>query len=236
VKVVTIIPSRLKSTRLHHKPLVDIGGKPMIIRVYEQAVKANIGDVFVATCDTEIENLLDSYGYKYISTKNNINTGTDRVFSAYKILAGNYDIIINLQGDMPFVNPNSLVSIYQSLEKNECDISTGATYITDKKSIHDPNTVKIILSENLYAIYFSRSPIELKKNYKHLGIYCFKQKALEKFISLPQSSLEKEKNLEQFRALENFMKIKVAIVDDPNISIDTKDDLLQCNEYMKLIN
>jgi 3-deoxy-manno-octulosonate cytidylyltransferase (CMP-KDO synthetase) len=235
-KTIIIIPSRLASVRLPRKPLIEIDGIPMIIRVYREALSANIGNVVVAGCDTDMKDLLDSYGYNYVDTDPNLQSGTDRVFAAYKALGKQYDNIINLQSDMPHVNPATIIAVNNILnDENEptVDISTAATSIVDAKLIDDPNVVKVIITHKNTALYFTRSPILLNKIYKHMGIYGFKEAALKKFVSQSPSELEKQEKLEQLRALEDGMKIKVAIVDDPNISIDAEKDLLMSHSYLK---
>ncbi len=235
-KTIIIIPARLHSIRLPKKPLINIGNTPMIIRVYQQASKANLGKVLVAGCDMELETLVKSYGYNYINTNPTLQSGTDRVFHGYKALEEEYDNIINLQGDMPHIKPETIVAIDNILNEDDpdIDVATAITPMLDSESINDPNVVKAIITYENVALYFTRSPIRLDKNYKHIGIYGFKAKDLEKFVSLPQSHLEKQESLEQLRALENNMKIKVAIVDDPNISIDIEKDLLKSEQYLKL--
>lgn len=228
-KTIIIIPARLHSVRLPKKPLVKIDNMPMIIKVYQQALKADLSKVLVAGCDAELETLVKSYGYNYINTDPTLPSGTDRIFHGYKALKKEYNNIINLQGDMPYIKPETIIAVNDILNNtSDVDIATAATSIFDLKSIDDKNVVKAIITDTNMALYFTRSPIKLNKNYKHIGIYGFKADGLKKFVSLPQSPLEKQENLEQLRALENNMKVKVAIVDDPNISIDTEEDLLKC--------
>ena len=233
-KTIIIIPARLHSVRLPRKPLIDIGNIPMIIRVYQQAMKAGLEKVLVAGCDAELENLVKSYGYNYIHTEPTLQSGTDRVFQGYKTLQEEYDNIINLQGDMPHIKPETIIAVNNILnDTSNLDIATAVTPIPDLESIDDRNVVKAIMTYKNIALYFTRSSIKLDKNYKHIGIYGFKAEALKRFVSLPQSYLEKQENLEQLRALENDMRIKVAIVDDPNISIDIEKDLLKSKQYLK---
>lgn len=232
---VIIIPARLGSIRLPRKPLINIGGIPMVIRVYNQAVKANIGKVVVAGCDLELKNLIDSYNLNYTHTDPGLLSGTDRAYEAYKNLGEKFDNVINLQCDMPHVNPNTIIKVNNILndEQNSgIEIATAATKLNDS-SINNLNTVKVIKTADNIALYFTRYPVKLSNNFKHVGIYAFRVRALNKFISLPQSTLEKDERLEQLRALENNMKIKVVITEDPNISIDTEQDLLESEKYME---
>jgi 3-deoxy-manno-octulosonate cytidylyltransferase (CMP-KDO synthetase) len=236
-KSVIIIPARLAARRLPNKPLIDIEGVPMIIRVYNQALKSNVGKVVVAGCDKELQEVLYSYGYNYINTDPKLPSGTDRICEGYKNLNEKFDIVINLQGDMPHVNPETIRKVnalLMSEEKQDVDISTAASKISGlQDEINDKNTVKVIKSYKNDAIYFTRYPVKFNENYKHIGIYGFKEESLQKFVSLPQSPLEKYESLEQLRAIENGMKIKVAISQDPNISIDVEEDLAKSENYLK---
>lgn len=181
-KTVIIIPARLGSTRLPKKPLINIDGLPMVIRVYQQALKANLGDVVIAGCDEELENLVKLYGYNYIATDSKLQSGTDRVFQGYDALDQEYDYIINLQGDMPYISPQTIIAVNDLLnDESNCDvdIATAVTVISEKNSIDDPNVVKAIVSYQNMALYFTRSPIKFDKNYKHVGIYGFNPKSLK---------------------------------------------------------
>lgn len=238
-KIAIIIPARLASTRLPNKPLVDILGKTMILRVHEKAVKANIGDVYVACDSQEIFDEITNNGGTAIMTDANLPSGTDRIHSAFQKISQNYDYIMNLQGDLPNIDPEVLkLSAKAAIDNENLDIVTAASITQDIEEINDPNIVKIALAKNdeKYgkncgrALYFSRAPISYSKNHKddyyhHIGIYIFRTEALEKFVSLPQSNLEKQESLEQLRALENDMSILVKIVDSNPLSVDTKEDL-----------
>ncbi len=235
-RTIVIIPARLGSIRLPNKPLIDIDGIPMIVRVYNQAVKANVGKVIIAGCDPELKKLIDSYNFNYIHTDPNLPSGTDRVYDAYQNLGEKFDNIINLQGDMPHVNPNTIIKVNDALNDRQnidIEIATAATKFDDDDLVHDMNTVKVIKTAQNIALYFTRYPIKLSENFKHIGIYGFRAEALGKFMSLPQSALEKDEKLEQLRALENNMKVKVVVTEDPNISIDTKQDLMKSKKYLE---
>lgn len=235
-KILIIIPARLSSSRLPNKPLADIGGKTMIQRVYEQAVKAKLGDVVVACDGEKIANEVKNFAGKYVITDPNLPSGTDRIYAALKTLQkdNNYDIIVNLQGDLPNIEPKIIKTTAENLAKDDSDISTIASKVRDKSEVTNPNVVKIAIAfkeENFgHALYFSRCPIPYAQNgapqyFHHIGIYAYKRTALEKFIILKQSQLEKYESLEQLRALENNMKISVGIVDSHPISVDTREDL-----------
>ena len=229
-KVIIIIPARLASTRLPNKPLAIIEGKTMIQRVYEQALKANLGEVIIATDGEKIANEIKKFGGKYILTNPDLQSGTDRIYSAYKLLKEDFDIIVNVQGDLPNIDPNVISECVNLSLENDCDIATVASKISDISEINNPNVVKIALAQNGLALYFSRSAIPFSKNinddyFHHIGIYAYKKNALEKFINLSPSPLEKRESLEQLRALENGMKIAVKIVNAHPLSVDTQEDL-----------
>lgn len=237
-KFLTIIPVRLASTRLPNKPLADILGKTMIRRVYEQAVKANLGKVVIACDGEEIAAEVKKFGGEYVITDPNLPSGTDRIYAAYEQLADkNFDAIINLQGDLPNIDPNVIRAAAESSLEDGCDFATVASKIKNKAEITNPNVVKIAISfenfkqENLgRALYFSRCPIPHSKGveadyFHHIGIYAYKKAALETFVTLKPSTLEKRESLEQLRALENDMRIFVKIVDAHPLSVDTKEDL-----------
>ncbi len=234
-KFIIIIPVRLASTRLPNKPLVDIFGKTMIQRVYEKALEANIGDVLIACDGDEIAKEVEKFGGKYVITDPSLPSGTDRIFAAFKQVAAdqNFDTIINLQGDLPNIEPSAIKDAALSL-KDGFDIATIASKIKNPEEINNPNVVKIAIAFDKdnegRALYFSRSPIPFSQNqdqdyFHHIGIYAYSKNSLEKFISLPQSNLEKRESLEQLRALENNMKIAVKIVNIHPLSVDTKEDL-----------
>jgi 3-deoxy-manno-octulosonate cytidylyltransferase (CMP-KDO synthetase) len=229
-KIIIIIPARLASTRLPNKPLAIIEGKTMIQRVYEQALKANLGEVVIATDGEKIANEIKKFGGKFILTNPDLQSGTDRIYSAYKLLKEDFDIIVNVQGDLPNIDPNVISECVNLALENDCDIATSASKISDISEINNPNVVKIALAQNGLALYFSRSAIPFSKNinddyFHHIGIYAYKKNALEKFINLKPSPLEKRESLEQLRALENGMKIAVKIVNAHPLSVDTQEDL-----------
>jgi 3-deoxy-manno-octulosonate cytidylyltransferase (CMP-KDO synthetase) len=229
-KILTIIPARLASTRLPNKPLADICGKTMIHRVYEQALKADLGEVVIACDGEEIAAEAKKIGAKFVITDPNLASGTDRVYAAFKEFGGDFSVIVNLQGDLPNIDPQVIRVAAETAMKNDCDIATLASKITNFDEITNPNVVKIVMTPEGRALYFSRCPIPHSKNdsddyFHHIGIYAYTKEALEKFVKLPQSTLEKRESLEQLRALENDMKIFVDVVDAHPISVDTKADL-----------
>ncbi len=241
-KILTIIPARLASTRLPNKPLADIFGKPMITRVFEQAKKANLGEVIVACDSQEIASAIGNIGGNAIITDPDLPSGTDRIFAALLKVPNyqDFDIIINLQGDLPVIDPKVIIAAANAALQNSTDIATVASVIKNIDEVSNPNVVKIAISfyqEKMgRAIYFSRSPIphNAKTHYHHIGIYAYKRLALEKFVNLKPSELEKTESLEQLRALENQMQISVQIVDSHPISVDTKEDLERVKFFLEM--
>jgi len=238
-RVLTIIPVRLASTRLPNKPLADICGKSMTQRVYEQAVAANLGDVLIACDGEEIAAEVKKFGGKFVITNPDLPSGTDRIHAALQSLGKNdFEVIVNLQGDLPNIDPQVIREAANAALNNDCDIATVASRIKNESEITNQNVVKIAIAQGKNfqeeklgrALYFSRCPIPYsKKNaddyFHHIGIYAYKKSALEKFVNLAPSTLEKRESLEQLRALENDMKILVKIVDAHPLSVDTKEDL-----------
>jgi len=233
-KIAIFIPVRLASTRLPNKPLADILGKSMIRRVYEKAVEAQLGPVYIACDGEEIANHVAEFGAKYVITDANLPSGTDRIYAALTNVAEKFDVIINLQGDLPNIDSNVIKAAADAALSNDCDIATVASKIKNTSEITNPNVVKIAVSFDEKncgkALYFSRAAIPYAKEnignfYHHIGIYAFKTEALKKFVNLKPSPLEVRESLEQLRALENDMKIIVKLVDAHPLSVDTVEDL-----------
>ena len=241
-KTLIIIPVRLSSLRFPGKPLVNINGKTMVQRVWESAIKSRIGDVYVACCDREVETVLLQKKIKYIFTKKDLKSGTDRVFYAYNKIKNknDYDLVINLQGDLPYFNPLYLRKLYNISKEKSFQMATLACPISNSKKITDNNVVKVVMSyyqKNIYrALYFSRSPVPFgaKKYYEHIGVYAYTSKALEDFINMKKRKLERFEKLEQLRALESKVDIFVSLVNKAPVSIDTKNDLKKLLELIKI--
>ena len=230
------IPTRLGSTRLPKKPLADIHGKQMLLHVAEKAKLSKCGDVIVACAEQELADLSNTNGFEAVLTDPEINTGTDRIYAAYKKLGRDYKYIVNLQGDIPSINPNTIKVAVDILKKSNHDISTVASIAASEREKIDPNTVRAIIASNGKALYFTRAalcPHGEGDLYHHIGLYVYRAEALEKFVKLPQSPLEKREKLEQLRALENDMTIGIGIVDDFAIGVDTPEDLEVVRKYMK---
>lgn len=233
-----IIPSRLASTRLPNKPLADICGKTMIQRVYEQALATDLGDVVIACDGQEIADAAKKFGAKFVITDPNLPSGTDRIHAAFEAIKNQLDytpeFVINLQGDLPTIDPQVIRDAAKTVASHDCDIATVASKIHEKSEIENPNVVKIAIAfkeKNVgRALYFSRCAIPHSKKldsdfFHHIGIYAYKAEALKKFVKLAPSTLEQRESLEQLRALENDMKIFVKIVDTHPQSVDTAEDL-----------
>ncbi len=224
---IIIIPARLASTRLPNKPLLDIAGKHMIIRVIEKAYESGVGDVVVACGDQEIVDIVTKFGCKAVMTDPDLSSGSDRIYAAYKQLNLKHRYIINLQGDLPTISPDLIMKINDGLISSNTDITTAASKIADEEEKRDPNVVKAIIGFDNRALYFTRAMCPWGEGdlYHHIGIYGYQNEALEKYIKFPPSPLEKREKLEQLRALENGLSISVSIVDTFPLGVDTIEDL-----------
>ncbi|MDE5420213.1 3-deoxy-manno-octulosonate cytidylyltransferase [Labilibaculum sp. DW002] len=240
MKFLGIIPARYASTRFPGKPLADISGKPMIQKVYEQASKA-LEQVWVATDDFRIEECVKSFGGKVIMTSPDHQSGTDRIAeAALKItekLNSQFDVVINIQGDEPFIQPEQISSLKNCFSCPSTEIATLIKKISNSDEISDANKVKVVVNKDQRALYFSRSPIpfvrgEEKENwinkqsfFKHIGMYAYRYKALMEVTKLEQSPLELSESLEQLRWLENGYIIQTDTTKHESIGIDTPEDL-----------
>ena len=228
-----LIPSRMASTRLPGKPLADINGLPMIVQVYKRASEANIGRVVVAADDQSIIDAVLAAGGEAILTRADHTNGSDRIHEAMEAVDpdGKHDVIINVQGDLPTVDVQSIQAACKLLEKDSVDISTIAVEIIEDAEKTNPNVVKVIgspLSDgNMKALYFTRATAPYGEGplYHHVGLYGYKREALTRYVSLSPSTLEMRESLEQLRALETGMSIEVAIVDTIPLGVDTPADL-----------
>jgi len=238
-----IIPSRLAAKRFPNKPLAKINNVPMIIHVLNKAKESKVGEVYVATPDNEIFQTVEENGGKAILTKAEHLSGSDRVYEAYtKMLKNEVDLIINLQGDMPNIKPDSISKLSKLMRGSNCDIGTLASNIKDKKDISNPNIVKVQISETLKNDNFSvakdffrmKSDLNNEKIYHHIGIYAFTNIALTKYVKLARSKLEIERNLEQMRAMENNLTIKVGLCDSTPLGVDVEEDLIKVSKEINL--
>ena len=239
-----IIPTRLGAKRFPNKPLAKINGVPMIIHVLNRAQESKIGEVLVATPDDEIFQVVKENGGKAILTKSDHPSGSDRVYEAYiKELKNNVDLIFNLQGDLPNINSNFISKLEKLMRSNDCDIGTLASPIVDKDEITDMNVVKVEMDEILKGDDFLKAKdfFRIKKDlnhekiYHHIGIYAFTNIALTKYVKFVRSKLEIQRNLEQMRALENNLIIKVGLSDSLPRGVDSEKDLEIISKEMKLL-
>ena len=237
-----IIPTRLGAKRFPNKPLAKINNVPMIIHVLNRAKESKVGEVLVATPDDEIFRIVKENGGRAILTRHDHPSGSDRVYEAYvkKLKQNNVDLIINLQGDMPNIKSNSIFKLEKLMRGNGCDIGTLASHIKNKDEISDPNVVKVHMNQTLKnndfldAKDFFRIKRDLynEKIYHHIGIYAFTNIALTKYVKLSRSKLEIERNLEQMRAMENNLVIKVGLSDFTPLGVDTEEDLKKVAQEM----
>ena len=240
-KTAIIIPSRLEAVRLPNKPLELINNKEMILHVYDAAIKTNLGDVYVATPDQKIINLIKDNGGKAIKTSLSHQTGTDRVYEVFKNqLKSEPNIVINLQGDMPNIDPKDIANLISYMYERKCDIGTLASSFSSDKEIADINNVKVAVNDPLTNNQFDQAIDFFRKDekkyeyfYHHVGIYAFTNKALVRYVSLSRSKLELERKLEQLRALENSMTIHVGYINSSPLSVDTKNDLIEVRKIME---
>jgi len=248
MKFIAIIPARYESSRFPGKPLVDMDGKPMIQRVYEQ-VKKSINDVYVATDDERIMEAVESFGGKAVMTSVDHRSGTDRCNEAYKKIGQPFDVVLNIQGDEPFINPEQIDILKACFTDSSVEIATLVKPFdknTEHNVLKNPSTPKVVISEKLEAIYFSRSIIPFLRDaqepnwaslhtfYKHIGIYGYRTDVLKQITQLLPGVLEQAESLEQLRWIENGYKIKVGITTFETIGIDTPEDLQKAIDYMRL--
>lgn len=240
--VLIVIPARYGSTRLPGKALKLLAGKPVVQHVWEACVKANVGEVLIATENQIVVDAVAQFGAKGVLTSDTCQSGTDRVYEAAKNRPE--QIVINVQGDEPFIAPTTVQKIARLLQAQpECDIASAVAPTLDENKINDPNCVKAVLNREGKALYFSRSRVPYKRElteenkkvpyWQHCGIYGYQRKALERFVSLPPSPLEQLEKLEQLRALEDGMTLKCVVIDSAGPAIDTAHDLQAAEEYFK---
>ncbi len=236
---IVIIPARMASTRLPGKPLADIAGTPMIVRVWRQATDAGIGPVLVAAAEAEIARAIETAGGAAVLTDPALPSGTDRVFAALEKfdVKNVHDVIVNLQGDLPLLDPAQLRIVVDTLEASAADIATLAAPVADEADSDNPNVVKPVIAWNAdgslgRALNFTRvrAPYGPGPVFHHIGIYAFRRAALARFVALAPSPLERREQLEQLRALEAGMSIAVARVDKVPLSVDTEADLARARE------
>ena len=238
---IVIIPARMASTRLPGKPLADIAGLPMIVQVLKRAEQAAIGPVVVACAETEIKDAVEACGGRAVLTDPDHPSGSDRIYEALKIVDphAKHDIVVNLQGDLPTIEPAIVHAVLKPMRDLDVDITTLVAEITDEEEKANPNVVKAVVgfgpgADVARALYFTRSqaPAGDGPLYHHIGIYAYRRPALERFVSLEPSVLEQREKLEQLRALENGMRIDAARVDTVPFGVDTPADLARARAIL----
>ena len=239
-KTLILIPSRLSASRLPNKPLLKINGRSIISQVVKRAKESKLGKVYVATEDIEILNEVKKNGGQAIITSNKHKTGTDRIFECLtKLKNKNVDYVINLQGDEPNIDINDLKNLYKFTKKNNSDIGTLATEIKNNSIYKNKNIVKVITNFKIsnnnfpYAKDFKRITNSKQNVYHHIGVYIYKVQILKKFVNLKQSKNEIKNKLEQMRAVDNGIKINVALANKPSIGVDTMEDFVALKKIME---
>ena len=246
MKFIGIIPARYASTRFPAKPLALLGGKLVIQRVYEQ-VAGILDEAYVATDDERIEAAVKAFGGKVVMTSVHHKSGTDRCYEAFTKVGKGYDVIVNIQGDEPFIQPSQLEAVKACFNDKSTQIATLVKPFVPEdgmEALENVNSPKVVVNQNMNALYFSRSIIPYQRNmdkqdwlaghtyYKHIGLYAYRADTLQEITSLPQSSLEMAESLEQLRWLENGYTIKVGVSEVETIGIDTPEDLVKAEEFL----
>ena len=243
MKFIAIIPARYASTRFPGKPLAVLGGKTVIQRVYEQ-VSSLLDEVYVATDDERIFQAVESFGGRAVMTRTDHKSGTDRIEEAAEKIGSDADVIINVQGDEPFIQPSQIETLMHLFDAPETQIGTLGKRFETIEGVENPNSPKIVTDNRGFALYFSRSPIPYVRGIdrnlwleaypflKHLGIYAYRREVLREVTQLPQGRLEKAESLEQLRWLENGYRIRVGLTDVETVGIDTPEDLQRAEEFL----
>lgn len=252
MKSIAIIPARYSSTRLPGKPLLDIGGLPMFVRVWKNISSAsNLDKTIVATDDDRIAKVAEEYEVPYVMTSPDLQSGTDRLYAATELIDEEYDLIVNVQGDEPFLLGEDIELLLNNFNCNKYDVATFIQKINSSEDLSNPNIVKVAINEKGKAVYFSRSPIPYLRDYpieswlqqrdywRHIGVYAYSYNALKSFAELPPSDLEKTEKLEQLRLLEKGFAYKCIELERELIGIDTPEDyekvkqMIEKNEFRR---
>ncbi len=247
MRFIGIIPARYASTRFPAKPLAMLGGQTVIQRVYQQVSRV-MDDVVVATDDERIEEAVKAFGGRVVMTRTDHKSGTDRCYEAYEKVGQDYDVVVNIQGDEPFIQPQQLEAIKACFDDDRTQIATLVKPFTEAdgiEALENPNSPKVVVDNDMRALYFSRSVIPYLRGidraqwlahhtyYKHIGLYAYRVETLKEITTLPQSTLEKAESLEQLRWLQNGYVIKVGTTDVETIGIDTPEDLARAEAFLK---
>ena len=247
MKLIGIIPARFASTRFPGKPLAILGGKTVIERVYEK-VSSVLSDCYVATDDQRIADAVEAFGGSVVMTSADHKSGTDRIAEAIEKIGGDFDVVVNVQGDEPFIHPEQIATLCHCFDDPETQIATLGKPFESIEATENPNSPKIVVDNRGFALYFSRSIIPFVRGVdrqewldhypflKHLGLYAYRREVLLAVTRLPQSSLEKAESLEQLRWLQNGYRIRVGITHQETVGIDTPEDLERAEKYLSSIS
>lgn len=246
MRFIALIPARYASTRFPGKPLAILGGKSVIQRVYEQ-VSQVVDETYVATDDQRIFDAVEAFGGKVVMTRSDHKSGTDRIEEAAEKIGGDYDVVVNVQGDEPFIQASQIETVCKCFDDPTTQIATlGKPFGNDMEAIGNPNSPKIVVDKNGFALYFSRSIIPFVRGketaawpssypfLKHLGLYAYRRDVLREVTQLPQGMLEKAESLEQLRWLENGYRIRVGLTDTETVGIDTPADLERAEKFLEM--
>ena len=246
MRFIALIPARYASTRFPGKPLAMLGGKSVIQRVYEQ-VSQVVDETYVATDDQRIFDAVEAFGGKVVMTRSDHKSGTDRIEEAAEKIGGDYDVVVNVQGDEPFIQASQIETVCKCFDDPTTQIATlGKPFGNDMEAIGNPNSPKIVVDKNGFALYFSRSVIPFVRGkesadwpssypfLKHLGLYAYRRDVLREVTQLPQGMLEKAESLEQLRWLENGYRIRVGLTDTETVGSDTPADLERAEKFLEL--
>ncbi len=246
MRFIALIPARFASTRFPGKPLAMLGGKSVIQRVYEQVSRV-VDETYVATDDKRIYDAVEAFGGKVVMTRSDHKSGTDRIEEAAEKIGGDFDVVVNVQGDEPFIQASQIESVCHCFDDPTTQIATlGKPFGNDMDTIGNPNSPKIVVDKKGFALYFSRSIIPFVRGVdseewpsaypflKHLGLYAYRREVLREVTQLPQGVLEKAESLEQLRWLENGYKIRVGLTDIETVGIDTPADLERAEKFLIL--
>ena len=246
MRFIALIPARFASTRFPGKPLAILGGKSVIQRVYEQVSRV-VDETYVATDDKRIYDAVEAFGGKVVMTRSDHKSGTDRIEEAAEKIGGDFDVVVNVQGDEPFIQASQIETVCHCFDDPTTQIATlGKPFGNDMDAIGNPNSPKIVVDKKGFALYFSRSIIPFVRGVdseewpsaypflKHLGLYAYRREVLREVTQLPQGVLEKAESLEQLRWLENGYKIRVGLTDIETVGIDTPADLERAEKFLIL--
>jgi len=233
MKKIALIPARVESKRFYGKLLKKLSGVPIILRTYQSALKTNVFDkVYVVTDSDQIIDLLKSVNGNYLKSSSHHESGTDRIAEVAADLE--YDIIVNLQGDEPFIDKSSIEKLVNEFKNIEVEMASLMRKFNEKEELNNPNNVKVIVDKDNYSINFSRIPMNSDTdNYKHIGVYAFRKQTLIEFSKMKKTMMEKKERIECLRYIDHGKKIKMVKTDFSGISIDTPQDLIRAEEYLK---